>query len=1518
MDDPLLDNDLENQTLSSDRQDNTDRPHHSIRIPFDGSSTGNFRVSKSLNYNGDLNFDARILQDVLSEGHYSIVWCVTPDHCGNILFDELLFEVEVAPMKHKIWAKVSKDDIHSIRSMNTSRCLRLRLQQNLHIRKVGEVFTRISGRLHAHSNDGEATLPRKFHFQVHYMELTRLEYGALDIDQDYEIRAPGQLLQRLNVGKEIISMDVSSSGEHVAILSADHEKAYVSIWDMEAVLRPTSTSDIKNRGSNSLSRSSPRATFSIPLPNGDFTIMRLVRIAISSDGLRVVLYQQPHNDDSAPRKATSESSWFPPRCIRDNTTYVTAKDLQGAHLAQTTQLIEDTSIHPSMDQFVGYGKFMSRDTFGIGSQVSSDDIGGTYGDYFVTCNESRIAVYDVDKGFKSLYGISIGELYSMKTRADQLRILHQSLQGPAFVWLEDLQHVSIWDIVSGTNLKYISIHNPHSQSQDEIGHIKVSPGGRLMALAGKNWIRTFFMDSGIEISSKVIHEGDVLTIEFLDHDKALLVTIGKPSKEQISLIMDALNLSSWNSTPKTFPSSSYSIQHVGQFGMEGQKIGGVMMGVNYNALEILAIPQSGVLIPGGPMTGRKGECSTMKHQELSKHTYQHPGSHLQYQLVVDFEERETGNRQYKVARIRLYSLDSGGQEQNVITIVPEACMPIDMNENDTGVCASFIEHWPQFIITTSLGFQVWNLPHISPNNRCEMALSWAKPCLEDIGIDGELSGHAERTHDFSVCVHGECVKSTRLDIETNSTKSEVIQIPKSNWISRTEALHCINSIPVLASSYTESSTAAKEAIIRYIVKHINHDPPDGTIDDSVMTKIARSAKWDCCSVILNPILRSTDGKWIPRCSLIGTGSSTTRDPVNPIMLLVKDAKKVPLGLSMAEQMMDYCIRLAKSQCDAEYIRPVVSCLRMLADHHPETAIDITRRAAFIPVKNQDFLVNRSILARPIWRPIWDKIMRRSGAIYEYPDPVFQLKSQLPKIRANDISTHIEVSQELVVDPMNRTFKGQVYVAPYSLLWHYTNEEVMRRSSVDESTKPAHTKAIATLIWTTLNIRRGRAVLANFSDLDFFDNPAVEALIQYKWDSIAWKTWAFRYILQLFYSALIGIVVLVQIYQITKIAYLQVFLYSIIAMSLFFLYLELKDFLADYRAYISSPYNVADVAVLIIPLVGSIQLLFSIVMYENTDAVGYSRELSYSIVLIYVQMLFELRVFRNVCHITTFIWYIFFEVLIVCFILASFIFSIGALLLHMLWGMNHDCTLIDENGNMSVGPWSCPPRDTAFPRDLVGATFASFNMMFGQYDALNKELQARDIDIGFLVAACFAVVVVILMNIVIAITNSGITRATYYAHLAWLSSLLGASVTVEELSVSARRYREQVDLFPHRVYYALPPSLVEEFKKKHQKLFDKDEALSPRVEENSSAAVIINGDHDCSAPCQRQMTALFLQQQEQHQQQQEQSQQLQLQLQQLQRQLQEQDQHQEEERQQRQQQQQQLQQLIQQLLLSRGA
>ncbi|KAK3823112.1 MAG: hypothetical protein J3Q66DRAFT_330893 [Benniella sp.] len=595
-----------------------------------------------------------------------------------------------------------------------------------------------------------------------------------------------------------------------------------------------------------------------------------------------------------------------------------------------------------------------------------------------------------------------------------------------------------------------------------------------------------------------------------------------------------------------------------------------------------------------------------------------------------------------------------------------------------------------------------------------------------------------------------------------------------------------------------------------------------------MAKIARSAKLECCYDILDAVIRSADGQWIPRCSSISLGKPRTRVPANPIMLLVKDAKNVPLGLPMAERLIDYCIRQAKSQSDPAFVLPVLFCLRKLVVHHSNIAIDITRRMAFIPVKNQGFVINRAIVARPMWMSVLDTLKRKRTAIYDDPKPIFQLRSQLPRINSQDISRHIEVSQGMNVDPMNESFKGQVYVAPYSILWQYAGDHVSIRSNTNLSANPSYTEMILTIMKRTLSLHGGRAVRANFSDLEYFDNPAVEALIQHKWNSVVWKTWMVKRVFLVIYFTLVLTVTTMQVYPIMRIEDLQGYLYAIIPMGLFFLYLELRQFLTDKWLYITSPYNLVDVVVFMLAPLGCVQLLVSISKYENTDAPGYSRALSYVITGIYIQLFSELRVIKSVCTFTTIFWHIVYEVRIILIILLAYVLASAQTGIHIIHAVNHDCISIDENGNRVSGPWSCPKPDTKFPDDFWGAVTVVFFAMGGRYNPVDTEFDAGpggNGDLRFASMIYYIVISVTMVNLLITVMNVAIVKAAYYGPLAWLSHRFCAVTSAERLSVATWRFREQSDLFPQYVYYRIPESEVEEFKKRYPSSHEGRQTLS---------------------------------------------------------------------------------------------
>ncbi|KAF9360616.1 hypothetical protein BGX34_007670 [Mortierella sp. NVP85] len=1118
--DRVLNNDDHEQVTElrfiRESQDCTNGSRQPIRISFDGTSM-KYLASRTIQDDGGVNFVARIIEGEMEYGYYNIVWCITPWHNGRVPFEKLVFEVEVASTNCKLWAKISKGKIESI--VESQGCLRLRLQQTLHLRYKSKVFVRLSARMHSPPTDPETPTRQECTFQVHYVELIRLgsETQKTGEGAEHEVGSPVQVSQQFDISvvspkAQIIAADISSSGNYIAILSVEQDKAHVSVWKMDEDHRATGAGTGLQHvpQSHSNARNDPIASIEIPL-KGAFDIMQCVRIAISSDGSHITIYRQPFDDSLAQGGSAPDSSvlhFRQPQLSQPNDCVVPVDDRKVSRVP-SLEWIKNTTPDLLKNLFIGFGKFMAKDKLGPNDERSE---GRSYGDYFVAVDESRIAVYqcgyDGDKSWKLLYGIAIGELCSMGSRVKQLEILHKSIEGPAFVWMEDPHNVSVWDLMSGTNLKYISVNNPQSRHQSVIQHLAVSPGGKLMALAGNDWIRTYFMDSGIEICNTIVHDGKILNIEFLDEDKSILVVIGQPSMEQISVIMDAMELPLMYSSPRTFPSSSYDIKRFirtpkatanGPPVMDTHRMDGVVIASNGNVLEIFNITQLEVSNPTNP-----DDTTQEKNQELNSHRYTHPGSSTEYQLMVDFEEREAYFRQQKLVRVQLYSVHGRELRRHIMTIVPEPWRSLGIEDNDAEVYvkASFLHSWPQFVVTTSLGFQVWNLPDARPDSRCELALSWINHHTNNTKVDKDFHKAQAR-----VRIGGENIMTTWFN-HINSIRMS-IQIPRSNWSTPTETFHCINSIPVLAECYTESSTLAKEAIVRYIVKHINRDPSKetvvshinrgpfrNTVDDTVMTKIAASAKSRSCSDILGAILKSTDGKWIPRCTS-SNGRYCKEESVNPILNLVKESKKIPQCLPMAEQMMDYCIREAKSQCDPAFVLPVLQCLRTLFIHHPDTAIDITRRMAFIPVKNQKFVIDRSILSPPVRHSLWDTIRRKQSTIYDYPNPVFRLKSQLPKINEGDLSTHINVSLEVNVDPMNKSIRNQVYIAPCSLIWHYEGDNDMR-SYTDPSRTRSCARMIAAVISSVLNPWGGRSVRANFSELDYFDNPAVEAVIRYKW------------------------------------------------------------------------------------------------------------------------------------------------------------------------------------------------------------------------------------------------------------------------------------------------------------------------------------------------------------------------------------------------------------------------------------
>ncbi|KAF9289633.1 hypothetical protein BGZ68_008943 [Mortierella alpina] len=1419
---------------------------HPLRIYFKGNSQTTFpggsqkiKTARVFGEDGTFHVEAKIPKHMVKEGFYSIIWCISPRHLGRLLLKELFFEVETS------------------------------FDKKLHLRFDSRVLIRLFGKLHAPLAERDALEGPEGHFAVHYVELEFQGQDAPNDHGDVVVEAPGKKVQMLDVrtcqlpqptigytpAAQIFAMDASASGEYVAVLSATSSSVFIGIWDLEAALQSTSSS-LQALASRSIISQAPMAMVTLPLQGDDFDHIRLLRVALSSDGLKVAVYQQPNEEDMATEKVETTSFKFPFRLFQVKSSFIEAERVQECSKKITTAMIEELPVAKTMAHFVGYGKFLAKE------KVLGQDGAALHGgdDFFIACTESRINIYDASKHWKRLYGIAIGGLSSTTNRIKQLRTLFQSLEGPTFVWWEDKQNVSVWNLITGANLKYISITNPNSRVQSEVEHITVSKGGKLLVLGGSDWIKTYFMDSGIEICAQALKDGkNILNLQFLDEDKSLLVTMVKTTMEQSAVIMDALNLSLQQCTSRQFPTSSYSIQLVTRLSdrvTNGQDLEHVMMKANGNEVEMFTIPRPAKTgADGRTLIYCDEHCSTKTALELDQHVYHIPGAmNSSYQLVIDFEEREYDNQHEKLVRMRVVHVDEHGSAHQIMSIIPEPWNSLDVDEEDPykHIQASFLPSSPQFIIVTSMGFHVWSLPGaVEPDDRLSLNLAWVSPKSDN---NSDINCYAEQLLEARVCIHGETVRPFWSDGKTESHRTTCVRIPKSNWLTSTDTLHCINSLPLLITCYSDASSSCQDAIIRYITKHVNSDPPPGSTEHSVMSKIAWTARWKGCSDILRGIFHSSEGKWIPRpktpitglsgmpqvSDFTSHGISGDVSAVNPIVLLLKNAKKEPRNLPMAEQMIDYCIHEAKTQRDPAFLLIVLDCLPQLVIFHPEIAIDVMRRSAFIPVRDRAFVVNNSLIPHP---PGFEFHKRRKGVgsmgmvmfkrrrtpIYEAPNSVFQLKSQLPRICARKFSKHIDVSAEQEVDPLNETFKRQVYVAPYALLWRAREPRRAEiampgpgRKKVDLSAETSYLSMILGLVLDKLNPWSRQTIRTNFSELQYFDNPVVEALLEYK--------------CQLVYYTIVLTVTLLQVYPgQMPLTNLQGPFIAIIALGAMFLYLELQQFLADYWKYVRSPYNLVDLAVFSLPAIGSIQLLINMPKDEDTTVIGNSRVLSFAIVVIYIHLLFEMRVIKSVCNIVTIILSIVGKIRVFFAIFAVSILAFSHSFLHLLKAQSHDCPW--DGTSTTDTARGCDVRDTDFPNTFVGALSATYFFMAGRYEPIDKNLDSDDWPFHLMLAAYYFMTVILMLNVLIALMNVAFSAGDDMGPLVWLENRLRSVEGAENMSYCAPGLRQQFDWFPQYIYYTASPRQVQAFENKYPTLstYDDEGYSNPPSRNQSNAA-----------------------------------------------------------------------------------
>lgn len=211
------------------------------------------------------------------------------------------------------------------------------------------------------------------------------------------------------------------------------------------------------------------------------------------------------------------------------------------------------------------------------------------------------------------------------------------------------------------------------------------------------------------------------------------------------------------------------------------------------------------------------------------------------------------------------------------------------------------------------------------------------------------------------------------------------------------------------------------------------------------------------------------------------------DHINPIRILINHAATHPRAITIAEVIIDYCIRQARFEKDPHFLLPVRRCLHDLTDPtkpYSEIALKSLRGFGLFPARGRRVILDYHVIAHPyefrwrFWKP-------NSRGLHQYKNQVLQISPNVSPASPKD------------------NFTRDIFTASFDMLWH-------RTGPVGEpSEEPVATKvqgpnlfswpmAFIAVIRRKLKVTHNATVECHSFDAAALDNPALSALVEYKW------------------------------------------------------------------------------------------------------------------------------------------------------------------------------------------------------------------------------------------------------------------------------------------------------------------------------------------------------------------------------------------------------------------------------------
>ncbi|KAF9438698.1 hypothetical protein BGZ76_005643 [Entomortierella beljakovae] len=996
----------------------------------------------------------------------------------------------------------------------------------------------------------------------------------------------------------------------------------------------------------------------------------------------------------------------------------------------------------------------------------------------ITSDGCTFAVYSIQGKWTQLYSIDMQAKLDMKTAS----IPFTSIQGGYFAWMGTSGVITIWNFETGQLVSHI-----YTGTESQIGEPCISPDGTMIAIPVDNsiQIRDIFTGVKLGIFKKGLTNDTLFEVVlgrdyFMTYnaDKSTSSRMGEHNARSIVRVRDF-------STIRTI--DLHQDYHVEYPQNSDEPTFAFYVGGNINVIKL------------GPILSPTLEKKCGVDIDCERTSLEI----LELYPNCRYNVNNANGTAFIVTSVDLFRRDDFITEVEVIhdngnDIDSPKRMKIPLGFSDFEYTATFVPGSSQLVFVANDYIHVWDVSETA-TRLCELNFVWKyQPLPEGVlktdFVERDIVAAA-------ACVHGKSIKielakpewyreglSDALDIADQQIDTITIPITKEDTLGTTEEFRRSEGLVYLIQLFTygESDEDVQKSVIRFMKSHVRP-----TLKNPTSCLIALCKNWEpknrkTIESMISQVLPAKFITWIPEFPI--------NKETDPLALILNTAKTRPTAIVVAKVIMSYCVNRAVYSRNLAFLAPIFASFHEVMELVPEYAFECLGRIAFIPVMDRSYIVDNSkVIHAPrfhlgLWKPI-DK------PLYEMKDPILQL----------DLTSDEP-------DPSNEKFTRPVFMASFDALWYYpalpSTSDAKEPLGVTRSPMAETTNWWKTLYHKILlksHLRIHNYVECYDFDIEFFDNPAIAALVAYKWNTIGFSYWIVRFIFQCCFYVLVTIAALLQVYHKEHVSELVGLFIAIIVLAAVFVWLELLQAIRNLHRYTKSGYNVLDMFAFVLPLVASIDQLA--VIYTK-DTAGNTRLVSFSVLVVFIHMLFELRINKSVCKYVTIIQQTVIEIKVFFFILAGGILAFTISTLHLLRACPYE------------GAEGCPEVTTDFPDHFVAALSATYFFMGGRLDPVDKEFGEMDWAFHLMMAIFFFFTVIVMLNVLIALINVAFTKGDDGWRLVWNESRLRYIESAENMSYHIPGYRQTYNCFPKEIYFTATLQQVREYSEKYSK--DKNE------------------------------------------------------------------------------------------------